>query len=296
MYKNVFLTTVLLFLLTIAGCKAEKSANQIGTVSSDAKVQKLTDGFKFTEGPNADSKGNIFFTDIPNSRIHKWSLDGQLSTFIEDSGRTNGLFFDKKGNLLACVGGRGQLVSIDSKGNVTVLADKYGGKPFNSPNDLWMHPEGGIYFTDPRYGNRENLPQDGEHVYYLSADRKKLIRVIDDMVRPNGVIGTADGKLLYVADPGADKTYVYKINTDGTLSEKKLFALQGSDGMSIDELGNIYLTKVAVTVFNKSGFLLQTIEIPERPSNLCFGGKDKKTLFITARTSLYSLKMQVKGI
>ena len=294
MKNSVFLVTFL-FSLIIAGCKAEKRSDQISIVSSDAKVQKLADGFKFTEGPTADSKGNIFFTDIPNSRIHKWSLDGQLSTFMEDSGRTNGLFFDKKGNLLACVGGRGQLVSIDSNGNVTVLADKYDGKPFNSPNDLWMHPERGIYFTDPRYGNRDNLPQDGEHVYYFSADRKRLIRVIDDMIRPNGVIGTADGKLLYVADHGADKTYVYKINTDGTLSDKKLFALQGSDGMSIDELANIYLTKTAVTVFNKSGMLLQSIEIPEKPSNLCFGGKDKKTLFITARTSLYSIKMQVKG-
>ncbi|MHC5191558.1 MAG: SMP-30/gluconolactonase/LRE family protein, partial [Planctomycetota bacterium] len=185
-------------------------------------IQKLADGFLFTEGPAADKAGNVFFTDIPNSRIHKWSIEDELSIFLENSDGANGLFFDKKGDLIACAGGAGQVVSIDPKGLVTVLADQYKGKPFNSPNDLWLTPKGGIYFTDPRYGNRENLPQGGEHVYYLSADRKRLIRVIDDMVRPNGLIGTPGGKKLYVADHGAGKTYAYKINADGTLSDKKL--------------------------------------------------------------------------
>ena len=116
----------------------------------------------------------------------------------------------------------GRLVSIDIDGKLTVLADKYDNKAFNSLNDLWIDPKGGIYFTDPRYGRSAKTEQDGEHVYYLSADGKKLIRVIDDMVKPNGLIGTANGKVLYVADPGADKTYVYSIKKDGTLSDKKL--------------------------------------------------------------------------
>ena len=171
------------------------------------------------------------------------------------------------------------------------MADKYEGKPFNSPNDLWIDSKGGIYFTDPRYGPRDNLPQDGEHVYCLSADRTKLIRVINDMVRPNGVVGTPDGKLLYVADHGSNETYCYKINADGTLSDKKLFARQGSDGMTLDEHGNLYLTAQAVNVYDPAGKLIQTIELPETPSNVCFGGKNKKTLFITARTSLYSVDM-----
>jgi gluconolactonase len=278
------------------GCETQPGADRLAIVAPQAQVRKLASGFKFTEGPAVDPRGNVFFTDIPNSRIHKWSLDGQLSTFLENSGRANGLFFDKTGNLLACAGGAGRLVSIDPRGKVTVLADKYQGKPFNSPNDLWQHPKGGIYFTDPRYGRRENLPQDGEHVYYLSADRKRLVRVIDDMVRPNGLIGTPDGKLLYVADHGANKTYVYKINPDGTLSDKKLFAPQGSDGMTLDEHGNLYLTAAAVSVYDAAGNKIQTIEVPEKPSNVCFAGPDKKTLFITARTSLYSLRMQVKGL
>lgn len=282
--------------LAVAVTIEQTATDKLSIVAPGVKAQRLAGGFKFTEGPAVDSQGNTFFTDIPNSRIHKWSLDGKLSTFLENSGRANGLFFDSDGNLLACTGGRGQLVSIDPQGKVTVIADKYEGKRLNSPNDLWRHTKGGIYFTDPRYGRRDNLPQDGEHVYYLSANHKRLIRVIDDMVRPNGVVGTAEGKLLYVADHGANKTYVYTINPDGTLSDKKLFAMEGSDGMTLDERGNVYLTGKAVSVFDASGKKIETIKVPEKPSNVCFGGKDKKTLFITARTSLYSLRMQVKGL
>ncbi|HUT29427.1 MAG TPA: SMP-30/gluconolactonase/LRE family protein [Sedimentisphaerales bacterium] len=280
----------------IIGCETQPGVRNLAIVAPGATVQKVAGGFKFTEGPAADVRGNIFFTDIPNSRIHKWLLEGTVSTFLENSDGANGLFFDRNGNLLACAGGMGRLVSIDPRGRVRVLAEKYEGKPFNSPNDLWQHPRGGIYFTDPRYGERENLPQDGEHVYYLSSDRERLIRVIDDMVRPNGLIGTRDGKLLYVADHGANKTYVYKINSDGTLSDKKLFVPQGSDGMTMDERGNVYLTAAAVVVYDAEGSRIHTIDVPERPSNVCFGDRDKRTLFITARTSLYAVRMQVKGL
>ena len=269
---------------------AEKSS----VVAAGAKVEKLAGGFKFTEGPAADAEGNIFFTDIPNNRIHKWSLEGVLSTFRENSGGANGLFFDKAGNLLACEGNNRRVASIDPKGEVKVLADKYNGKPFNKPNDLWVDPKGGVYFSDPAYS--ASVVQDGEHVYYITPDHKNVICVIDDMVRPNGVIGTADGKLLYVADRGADKTYVYTINDDGTLANKKIFAPEGADGMTIDNEGNIYLTTKAVPVYNRAGEKIETIEVPEQPSNLCFGGKDKQTLFITARTSLYSVRMRVKGL
>ena len=285
---------MMLFVVVVAGSSVEAAS----VVVSGAKVEKLAGGFRFTEGPAADAKGNIFFSDIPNNRIHKGALDPGapgLSTFRENSGGSNGLYFDKKGNLLACEGGGRRLISIDPQGNVTVLADKYQNKRFNSLNDLWIDPKGGIYFTDPRYGNRDGMEQDGEHVYYLSPDRKKLIRVIDDMVRPNGVIGTPDGTLLYVADHGGKKTFAYKINSDGTLSNKKLFAPEGSDGMTIDNEGNIYLTTRVVAVYNKNGEKIETIKVPEGPANVCFGGPDKRTLFITARTSLYSVRMRVKA-
>ena len=254
-------------------------------------VRKLAGGFRFTEGPAVDKQGNIYFTDIPNSRIHKWSVDGTLSTFLENSNKANGLYFDAGGNLIACAGGSGKLVSIAPQGTVTVLAESYNGKPFNSPNDLWIDRRGGIYFTDPRYGKRDNLPQDGEHVYYLTPNRKRVIRVIDDMIRPNGIVGTPDGKRLYVADRGDNKTFVYTINSDGTLGGKKCFAEQGSDGMTLDANGNLYLTSDAVDVYDPSGEKIRTIDVPESPANVCFGGKDRTTLFITARTGLYAVDM-----
>jgi len=283
---------VMLILLAAAGCSGEK----VSLVAAGAKVEKLAGGFEFIEGPAVDSEGNIFFTDIPNNRIHKWSVDGKLSTFLENSGEANGLFFDKAGNLLACAGGSRKLVSISPDGRITVLAYKYDNKKFNSPNDLWPDLKGGIYFTDPRYGNRDNLEQDRECVYYLYPDRKRLIRVIDDLVRPNGVLGTVDGKKLYVADAGDGKTYVYDINKDGTLSNRKFFAPVGSDGMTIDTRGNIYLTRGEVWIYSPKGEELEKIKVAEAPANVCFGDKDRKTLFITARTSLYSVRMRTKGL
>jgi gluconolactonase len=286
-----------LIVLVLIGATTLFGADRQSVVAAGARVEKLAGGFAFTEGPAADAEGNVFFTDIPNERIHKWSLDGKLSTFCENSGRANGLFFDKNGNLIACEGGRRRLVSISPQGEATVLAARYEGKRFNSPNDLWIDPKGGVYFTDPRYGrNRDDMEMAGEHVYYLSPDREKLIRVIDDIVRPNGVIGTPDGEKLYVADQGGGKTFSYSVNKDGTLSNKKLFTPEGSDGMTMDNHGNIYLTTSAVAVYNSQGEKIETIEVPERPSNVTFGGKDRKTLFITARTSLYSVRTRVKGV
>jgi gluconolactonase len=286
--------------LVLVAVMAAWNTAQANVVAEGAKVEKLAGGFAFTEGPAADRQGNIYFSDIPNNRILKWSLgvrplEGKLSTFRENSGGANGLYFDAKGNLLACEGGGRRLVSIDPQGNVTVLAERYQGKRFNSPNDLWVDLKGGVYFTDPRYGNRDGMEQDGEYVYFLSPDRKRLIRVIDDMVRPNGLIGTPDGKTLYVADNGGHKTFVYKVNDDGTLSNKKLFAPEGSDGMTIDNEGNVYLTAGVVAVYDKAGQKIEEIKVPESPANLTFGGKDGKTLFITARTSFYAVRMRVAG-
>jgi len=252
-----FCLAVMAVLVGAGICSAEDG----NVTASGAKVEKVAGGFKFTEGPAADAKGDIYFSDIPNNRIHKWEAGGKkLSTFRDESGRSNGLYFDKKGWLLACEGGGRRLVTICPKCKVKVLAEEYEGKKFNSLNDLWITPKGGIYFTDPRYGKRDGMEQDGEHVYYMTPDRKKVIRVIDDMVRPNGVIGTPNGRRLYVTDHGGKKTFSYRIGKDGRLSKKKLFAEEGSDGMAIDSLGNIYLTTSAVKVYNKKGELIETID------------------------------------
>ncbi|HVU86038.1 MAG TPA: SMP-30/gluconolactonase/LRE family protein [Pirellulales bacterium] len=283
----------LLFAIIVVSAALANAAESL--IAPGGEVKKLAGDFAFTEGPAADRDGNIYFSDIPNNRIMRWGNDGQLSTFRENSGGANGLCFDKQGNLLACEGGARRLTSISPAGEVTVLADSYEGKKLNSPNDLWIDPQGGVYFSDPRYGNMEGLELPGFYVFYLTPDRKKLTAVITDMVKPNGVLGSADGKQLFVADAGGSKTYLYMIQADGSLTDKKLFAGQGSDGLARDEQGNIYLTGGGITVYAPGGEKLETIAVPEGPANLKFGGPDRKTLYITARTSFYAVPMRVRG-
>ena len=267
-------------------------------VSEGAKPVKLADGFLFTEGPAASPDGMVFFTDIPNNRIHRWNpKTKKVSVFLKDSGGANGLYFTSEGDLVACLGGKGTIQSFyDDGGEKELMADQFDGKRFNKPNDLWVHPNGGIFFSDPNYGNKD-LSQDGEHVYYVTPYRDQVFRVIDDMKRPNGVLGTLDGKHLYVADHGAGKTFRYDVDEgeEGALSNKTLFADSGSDGLAMDNRGNLYLTSDKVKVYDPKGKHLGDIPFPERPSNLCFGGEDGKTLFVTARKSLYSLAMKVAG-
>jgi len=271
-------------------------------IAQGAKVVKLADSFIFTEGPAVDKKGNVYFTDQPNNRIMEWSTDGKLSVFLDKSGRANGMYFDKKGNLLSCSDMENEIWSISPKGEHTVLVTDYNGKKLNGPNDLWIRPDGGVYFTDPLYPRDywtrdPKMQQEGEYVFFLSPNRKVIIPVATDLEKPNGIIGTPDGKLLYVADIKADKTYRYEIQKDGSLTNKKLFVEMGSDGMTIDSEGNIYLTGNGVTVFNPKGEKIEHIPVEAKWSaNVCFGGKDMKTLFITASQYLYSLRMNVKGV
>jgi gluconolactonase len=265
-----------------------------------ARLVKLAGDFKFTEGPASDAAGNVYFTDQPNDRILKWSADGKLTTFMQPGGRSNGLCFDADGNLWACADEKNELWRIDPEGKATVVVKDYKGKLLNGPNDVWIRPDGGLYFTDPfykrDYWKRGPKEQDCEAVYYLSPDHKTLTRVVDDLQQPNGIIGTPDGKTLYVADIKGNKTFAYDIEQDGTLKNKRLFCKLGSDGMTIDQEGNVYLTGQGVTVFDKTGKQVQLIPIPEPwTANVCFGGKDKQTLFITASKSLYSLNMRVRG-
>lgn len=270
-------------------------------IASSAKLEKLAGDFEFTEGPAADADGNIFFTDQLNNRILKWSIAGQLSTFLQPSGRANGLCFDHQGNLIACADEKNELWSISPDGQITVLVKDYQGKLFNGPNDLWVRLDDGIYFTDPYYPRdywtRGPMEQDGQHVYYLTPDRKTVTRVTTDLEKPNGIVGTPDGKTLYIADIGASKTYAYDIQLDGLLTNKRLFCTLGSDGMTLDNEGRVYLTGNGVIVFNQAGQQIEHIDIPEGwTANVTFGGKDRHLLFITASTSVYGLKMRVKGV
>jgi len=270
-------------------------------IAKGAKPEKLAGDFEFTEGPACDREGNIFFTDQPNNRIMKWSADNKLTRFGENFGRANGMYFDRKGNLITCSDEKNELWSIAPDGKVKVLVKDFEGKKLNGPNDLWIAPNGGIYLTDPFYKrpwwDHQSSEQDGQHVYYLAPGASKLIRVVTDFEQPNGIIGTPDGKYLYIADIKGNKTLRYLINADGTLSGKKLFAELGSDGMTIDNKGNIYLTGKGVTIFNRDGVQIENIPIPEGwTANVCFGGKDRHLLFVTASKSVYGIKMKVKGV
>ncbi len=272
-------------------------------LSGSATPQLVARQFKFTEGPAVDKAGNVFFTDQPNNRIWKYDTSGKLSVFLDKAGRANGMYFDKQGNLLACADEQNQLWSIAPNGKVTVLLQDVQGHRLNGPNDLWVHPSsGGIYFTDPYYQRdywTRTAPDPGiggQKLYYLPKGQRQPAVVDDKLQKPNGIIGTPDGRQLYVADIEADKTYRYQIAPDGQLTNRQLFVEQGSDGMTLDSQGNVYLTGKGVTVYNAAGQKIQHIAVPEAwTANVCFGGKNRRTLLITASEAVYVLPMRVKG-
>ena len=296
--KNNLLVASSLLLLNVAAVEASGASP---VLAPNATVEKVSGAFEFTEGPAVDKQGNVYFTDQPNDRIVKLGIDGTLNTWMKPAGRSNGMYFDRKGNLIACADEKNELWSITPSGKTTVLIHDYQGKLLNGPNDVWVRPDNALYFTDPLYKrpywNRGPGEQGGEHVYFLGKDRSTLTRVADDLKQPNGIIGTPDGRTLYVSDIGAGKTYAYDIQQDGHLKNKRLFCELGSDGMTIDNKGNVYLTGRGVTVFDKTGKKIEHIPIQEPwTANVCFGGADRKTLFITASKSLYKVRMAVKGL
>jgi gluconolactonase len=297
MKRSMFFLIILIMNLRFISAQDE-GINKL--IMQGAKLEKLADGFLFTEGPSADAKGNVYFTDQPNDRIMVWNTKTGLSVFMKPAGRSNGMAFDKKGNLWSCADEKDELWKITPGKTVEVVVTNYKGNLLNGPNDLWISPDGGIYFTDPFYKrtwwDHDKMPQEKQCVYYLEPAHKTLTRVADDLLQPNGIVGTPDGKTLFVADISANKTWSYSINPDGSLSGKRLFCEMGSDGMTIDSEGNLYLSGIGVTVFDRSGKRVGNIPIPENwTANVCFGDKDFKSLYITASKGLYRIKLKVRG-
>lgn len=294
------------FLLSVAVLSAQTADqaffDSTGIVASRFEpLMKIQQEFVFTEGPVADKDGKVYFTDQPNNKI--WRYDPETTVlweFKKDAGRANGLDIDAEGNIIACADENNEIWSIDQRGfMVKILLKKVNGKKLNGPNDLWIDKKGGIYFTDPFYKrdywtNQEQEIKE-ENVYYLPKGAVQPVAVATDLVKPNGIVGSANGKHLFVADIGDKKTYRYKIEEDGSLSGRKMFVEQGSDGLTLDNRGNLYLTGKGVTVYDWAGKKIAYIPVPEKwTANLCFGGKNRDILFITAGPSVYYLKMNVK--
>jgi gluconolactonase len=285
---------------------AEPAGKSIPGIGPVGEVVKIHSDFQFTEGPAADAEGNVYFTDIPAERIYKVDAAGKLSVFLEPSGHANGLMFNAAGNLVACqMDGRLAEIDVATK-KVQPLAEGFNGKRFNAPNDLVIDSAGGVYFTDPHFRAPEPLPQDKLGVYYR-ATNGTVTRLIDDLAAPNGVILSPDEKTLYVIPSLQKEMMAYAVSGPGKLGEGRVFCTlqqppdstgrgSGGDGLTIDTKGNLYITsRLGLQVFNPEGKLLGIIELPEQPANVTFGGKDRKTLYVTARTSLYAVKMEATG-
>lgn len=284
------------FLLILMNCKVQNTGEKLFEVPPTL----LSSQFIFTEGPASDKEGNVYFTDQPNDKIYFWSWQtNKVELFLAKTGRANGTYFDKNDNLITCSDDNGEIWKINKNKDIQVLSQGFEGKRLNGPNDLWIDKFGGIYFTDPLYERdywknfKVEIPE--KNLYYRNQDG--TITKLETLIQPNGIVGSQKFKKLYVSDINAGKTYVYQIFGEGKLSEKKLFCEMGSDGMTLDSQGNLYLTGKGVTVFNNKGEKITNIPIDEEwTSNVTFGGKDHSTLFITASNSVYVLPMNVSGI
>ncbi|MCJ7609463.1 SMP-30/gluconolactonase/LRE family protein [Candidatus Bathyarchaeota archaeon] len=270
-----------------------------------AEVERLATGFEFTEGPVWNAReGCLLFSDIPANKIMRWTPGKDVETFRSHSGNSNGLTYDREGRLVACEHGE-RRVSLAEKNNaVTVLASHYKGKRLNSPNDVVVKSDGTIYFTDPPYGIE---PKDQElsyqGVYCISPDTSELTLLSKDFDKPNGLAFSPDEKLLYIGDSSERKHIrIFNVEEDGSITGGRVFAQIRSeepgapDGMKVDTEGRLYVAAPGgIWVFSPSAGLQSIIRVPETPANCAWGGHDCRSLYITARTSLYRIMLQAQG-
>ena len=278
-------------------------------VAKGAKVEKLAGGMKFTEGPVwLPSEKKLVFSDIPNSKLMQWSEADGLSVY-RDSEQANGNILDLQGRIISCQHKARNVIRIEADGSTTLLADRFDGKRFNSPNDVAIRSDGTLWFTDPPWGLTGSHEIPGHWVYKLEPKTGKVEVVHKYLAMPNGIVFSPDESRIYIADTGGHKRHpdpdfhklpasiqCYEIDNEGNLGKKLFQIASGSDGMAVDAQGNLYATHGGkVHIYDADGNERQQIDVPEGPANVCFGGDDHKTLFITARTSLYSVRMRVAG-
>lgn len=271
-------------------------------IDKDARLEKVADGFQFTEGPVWNSAGFLLFSDIPANQIVKFVPGAAPTAFRTPSGNSNGLTYDRAGRLLACEHSNRRVTRQEADGSLTVLASSYDGKKLNSPNDIVVRSDGTIYFSDPPYGIREEqkeLPFQG--VYKISPEGK-LTLLAQDFDRPNGIALSPDEKTLYVDDSARLHVRAFDVAPDGSISHGRILAELKSarqgvpDGMKVDRKGNLYVTGPGgVWVFDKRGKHLGTILMAELPANCGWGDADYRTLYLTARTGLYRIRLKIPG-
>lgn len=295
--------------LGAADFKPEQSAEFARCVPADAKVVKLAGDFGFIEGPAWDKAGGfLVFSDIPKDELKKWSPAGGVATFRAPSRNANGNTFDAAGRLFTCEHSGRRISVLERDGTVRTLVDAFEGKKLNSPNDVVVRSDGTVWFTDPEYGlktnpatkQKEGKEQAGNYVYRHDPKTGRTTAVAKDFVQPNGLAFSPDEKKLYVADSGAPKHIrVFAVRADGTLEGGAVFCTldQGvPDGIRVDHDGRVWSSAGdGVQIFGADGRLVGRILVAEAPANLCFGGVDGQTLFMTARTGLYSVRVAVAG-
>jgi gluconolactonase len=300
----VFVGPLLVIASLAATVHADDTERMKQLLAPDAKVEKLAGDMKFIEGPvwSNEDGGFLVFSDIPANELKRWDAKGGLGTFRKESNNTNGNTRDRDGRLISCEHSARRVTRTEKDGSITVLAEKYDGKKFNSPNDPVVKSDGSIWFTDPTYGTPKGEAKeiDGRHLYRLDPQTKRVTKAADGFDQPNGLAFSPDEKRLYVSDSAKPRHIrAFDVKDDGTLGGGDVLCVidKGSpDGIRCDEHGNIWSSAGdGVHIFAPDGKLIGKIPVSESPANLCFGGDDGKTLFITARTSLYSIKANVRG-
>lgn len=311
---NPALRPIIPFLISaVAACAAdfqiENSAEFARCVSADAKLERLATDFGFIEGPAWIKAGRyLVFSDIPKDELKKWSASGGIAEFRKPSRNTNGNTTDSAGRLYSCEHTGRRVAVQDKDGGFKTLVDSFEGKKLNSPNDVVVKRDGTVWFTDPTYGlkvnpktkAREGREQAGNYVYRHDPKTGKTTAVVKDFDQPNGLAFSPDEKRLYVADSGTPKHIrAFDVAADGSLGAGTVFCKldKGSpDGIRVDQEGRVWSSAGdGVHIFARDGSLIGKIFVAEAPANLCFGGDDGKTLFITARKSLYAIKVNVTG-
>ena len=294
--KNICTIVGIGLVFALVNCQSVNSSKMF---YEGVQPERVSDQFSFTEGPSADKIGNVYFTDQPNDKIYYWDWKtNKIIKFLDKTGRANGTHFDKDDFLITCSDDQGEMWKISKDKKVEVLFKGFEGKRFNGPNDVWNDTSGGMYFTDPLYERDYwvNFKQELSHKSLYYRDNKGKIVKLETFTQPNGIIGSEKLKKLYISDIDAGKTYVYDILGNGKLSPKRLFCEMGSDGMTLDKHGNLYLTGDGVHIFNRDGKKIYHISIPEKwTSNVTFGGENNDVLFITASKSVYTFPMRVRG-